>query len=99
MNLIPIYHKPRLRDAECQAKTELFMLEFALRAYRLEHGNYPATLNKLVPGYLQSIPLDPYSAGEPLHYQQIGQGYILYTNGPNGKDDHGSNDDIVVKHQ
>ncbi len=95
--LTPVFGKARIRDVECQAKNDLLMLEFALHAYHLEHGGYPDTLDKLVPGYLQAVPLDPYGAGSPLHYQRAEQGYLLYSNGPNSKDDHGTVDDIVVK--
>ncbi len=94
--LVPIFGKAREKDAECETENDLLMLEFALRAYRLEHGNYPVSLDKLLPGYLQSIPVDPFGAGESLHYQRVGQGYTIYSCGPNGKDDHGSIDDIVV---
>ena len=95
-NLVPIYTKARQKDADCQAENDLLMLEFALRAYRLDHGSYPAALAQLLPAYLHSIPPDPFGAGEPLHYRRTGQGYTLYSIGPNGKDDHGSIDDIVV---
>ncbi len=96
-SLVSIYSKAREKDAECQAKNDLLMLEFALHAYRLEHGSYPVTLEKLTPVYLESIPSDPFGTGESLHYQRTGKGYKLYSCGPNGKDDHGSIDDIVVK--
>ncbi len=94
---VRMYARARVRDAECQAKNDLLMLEFALRAYRLEHGNYPAALEQLAPGHLQAIPTDPFGAGEILKYQRTTNGYTLYSNGPNGKDDHGTVDDIVVK--
>ena len=95
--LVPIYSKARRKEADCQANNDLLMLEFALRAYRLEHGNYPATLKQLLPADLLTLPHDPFSAGDSLHYQRTGQGYTLYSIGPNGKDDHGMLDDIVVR--
>ncbi len=39
----------------------------ALRAYRLDHGVYPAALTELVPDYLPALPRDPFD-GEPLRY-------------------------------
>jgi hypothetical protein len=43
-------------------------LGFALAAYRADHdGNYPDTLEQLVPKYMDSIPLSPFS-GKPLRY-------------------------------
>ncbi len=95
--IAPVFNKAREKDAECRQKNDFLMLEFALRAYRLEHGGYPETLVELVPGYLQTVPLDPFGAGEILKYQRQGDGYTLYSNGQNGIDDHGTLDDIVLK--
>ncbi len=92
----PALGKVRQQDAECLAENSLLMLEFALHAYHQERGSYPITLEKLTPVYLQSTPSDPCGAGESLHYRRTGQGYTLYSCGPNGKDDHGTGDDIVV---
>ena len=39
----------------------------ALRAYRLDHGGYPETLDALVPGYLARLPADPFN-GATLRY-------------------------------
>jgi len=96
--LVPVCGRAREKDAECQTKNELLMLEFALHAYRLEHDSYPATLQKLTSTYLNTVPFDPFgAAGETLHYQRSAQGYTLYSDGVNGKDDHGAIDDTVVK--
>lgn len=43
-------------------------LKLALRLYQAENGELPAGLDALVPRYLQSIPLDPFS-GQPLRYR------------------------------
>lgn len=44
----------------------------ALIAYRLEHGEYPATLDALSPEYLSQVEYhDPYAAG-PLQYRREG---------------------------
>lgn len=89
--------KYRWREAASATKNIMLMFEAALHAYRLERGNYPTTLETLLPDYLHFIPSDPFGAGESLHYRRTGQGYGLYSFGPNGKDDHGAADDIVVK--
>jgi hypothetical protein len=61
---------------------------FALAAYRADHGSYPADLAALVPKYLPAIPEDLFSGG-PLRYKGQRAGYVLYSVGPNGKDDGG----------
>jgi hypothetical protein len=46
-------------------------LQLALLAYRLEHDEYPDMLSELVPEYLDTLPLDPYS-GEAFRYRSKG---------------------------
>jgi hypothetical protein len=65
-------------------------LVFALAAYRAEQGEYPAELVKICPEYVKSLPEDPFGTG-PFRYKREPQGYVLYSVGPNGKDDGGRN--------
>lgn len=67
-------------------KNELLLTAFALRAYRLDHGAYPAALASLVPGYLKEVPADPFALSGSLHYKRVGTKYLLYSIGPDGKD-------------
>jgi hypothetical protein len=69
---------------------DLTRLAFALAAYHADHGSYPARLAELAPQYVAKVPKDIYIPAE-LHYQQDGDGYLLYSVGPNGKDDGGRN--------
>ena len=80
----------RLSDMENETENALLAVSFALRAYRLEHGAYPPTLNALVPGYLARVPDDPFALSGPLHYKRSGSKYVLYSVGPDGKDDQGT---------
>lgn len=74
-----------LNDAE----NALLMVSFALRAYRVQHGTYPKTLQSLVPQYLKAIPDDPFALSGPLRYKLTGPTCILYSVGPDGKDNGG----------
>ena len=65
-------------------------LLFALAAYRAEQGEYPAELARLCPKYVKSLPEDPFGTG-PIRYKREPKGYVLYSVGPNGKDDGGRN--------
>ena len=65
-------------------------LVFALAAYRAEHGEFPAELSKTCPKYVPSLPEDPFGTG-PIRYKREPGGYVLYSVGPNGKDDGGRN--------
>ena len=61
---------------------------FAMAAYRLENGRYPAKLDELAPKYLPAVPGDLFS-GKALIYRPEGRGYLFYSFGVNGKDDGG----------
>jgi hypothetical protein len=63
-------------------------LALGLAAYRHDHGGYPRMLADLSPKYIAEIPKDPFADGD-LHYKPEGDGYLLYSVGPNGKDDGG----------
>ena len=67
-------------------RLELDKLAFALAAYRVDQGTYPAALAELAPKYVAEVPNDVCTGGE-LHYRLEGKGYLLYSVGPNGKDD------------
>ena len=81
-------------NAEDYANTqlEIIRLAAALAVYRAEHGTYPEKLADVVPEVLPTLPVDPYHA-KPFVYQRDGAGYLLYSPGPNGGDDGGSNID------
>lgn len=71
------------------ATLELTQLAAALAVYRAEHGEYPERLDELVPDILPKLPADRFH-DKPVVYHRDADGYLLYTCGPNGKDDGGS---------
>lgn len=78
-----------LKSQDCWTmRVELNSLAFALAAYRADHGAYPEKLADLVPDYVEKLPADFFSGSKP-HYRREGTGYLLYSVGPNGKDDGG----------
>jgi hypothetical protein len=83
----------RLRTVECDTQNDLLLAALALRAYHVEKGVYPARLDELVTdGYLSRVPDDPFAPpGMPLLYRRMpgGSKYLLYSVGPDGKDDGG----------
>ena len=76
-----------------QANSELTLLVFALELYRKEHGNlYPPDLESLCNGYIEKMPVDPFSqAGESITYKVNANhtGYLVYSVGKNGNYDGG----------
>ena len=62
----------------------------AIERYRLVRGEYPRTLEELVPRFLKSVPADVID-GNPLRYGRgSGGGFRLYSVGLNGADDQGA---------
>jgi len=61
----------------------------AIERYRREHGEtMPARLDDLVPGYIDAVPVDPYS-GRRLLFRTEARSYAVYSLGPNRRDDSG----------
>jgi hypothetical protein len=56
----------------------------SLTGYKRRNGRYPATLDQAA----NASPLDPFS-GMPLQYRPVGDGFILYSMGPDMADDNG----------
>ena len=73
-----------------ETRNTLAFVAMALHAYKLYHNRYPENLSDLTPRYLQNIPADPFGKGKPLRYRHSGDKYLLYSVGPDGKDDGGA---------
>jgi hypothetical protein len=77
------------KQAYSQSMTRLLMTACALRAYELDHGAHPSTLQQLVSSYLKAVPLDPFTTSSTLQYKLAGGNYVLYSVGPDMHDDGG----------
>lgn len=71
------------------ANRRLLEVHLALRCFMLEQGEYPKTLQVLLPTYLDRLPDDPFS-GQPLVYKVQEDGYLLYSVGPDRQDNGGT---------
>ena len=61
----------------------------AVERYRAAHGNFPETLELLIPDFIQRLPADVIG-GRPLHYRRKGSDkFLLYSVGWNETDDGG----------
>jgi hypothetical protein len=74
---------------EGDALHHLARLALAMTACRAKKGKYPDQLQELVPEFLSAIPLDPFD-GQPLRTKRDEKGILLYSVGPNLKDDGGA---------
>lgn len=89
--LCSVYSTVLFKDTVDLANDRLLSTALALRAYSLDHGGaYPATLGDLTPHYLRHVAIDPLGNGvSPLIYRRTQKTYLLYSIGPDGKDDGG----------
>lgn len=85
----PEMQQVRYRCHSVLADARLLLTQLALHAWRQENGAYPPSLAQLVPEILTAVPLDPFTADQPLRYRREGDGYRLYSAGPDGDDDGG----------
>jgi hypothetical protein len=92
--LLPALEKFHLRDAEHTTRVRVAQTVLGIERYRLAHTNaLPASLEPLVPDYLQSMPDDPCS-GEKLRFKRLENGYVVYGVGTDGRDDGGQEKQI-----
>jgi len=78
------------KAAEGDARHRLALLAAAMTACRIKTGTLPENFDKLTPDYIETIPTDPFD-GKPLRMIRTNEGgAILYSVGPDLKDDGGA---------
>jgi len=87
--LVPALSGAVKRASEADAHHLLACTAVAVEKYRAKTGQPPDRLNKLVPGYLDAIPKDPFD-GKPLRMAVSQGGILLYSIGPDLKDEGGA---------
>jgi hypothetical protein len=76
-------------QAERLAIVRAARIVVAVERFEREHAErLPASVDDLVPTYLPSAPIDPFS-GQPLHLVADARGYTVYSVGRNRRDDGG----------
>jgi hypothetical protein len=83
------YEDYQFRFTQPRAHLRLLRAQLALREYRLRTGRYPDSLQELFSGPLRETALDPFTE-TPLPYRRTGAGYLLYSVGPDARDDGGA---------
>lgn len=78
-----------LHRRKCQTNVQVAATRIllAMKAFKMEKGRLPATLQELVPEYLEAVPLDDFD-GKPLRYNPAKK--ILYTVGKDLRDEGGT---------
>jgi hypothetical protein len=87
--LLPALDKAGEQAAASQVTISLARVAIALERHRQAHGEYPETLEDLLPRFLETLPPDPVNGG-PLHYRRdTPDRFTLYSIGLNQQDDGG----------
>ncbi len=87
--MLPSLHNIPMRAAAGQTATDEAAIACALERYRLANGQFPETLEVLVPQFISQLPNDVIS-GEPYKYHRNADGqFVLYSVGWNETDDGG----------
>lgn len=77
------------RAFRTQTLCQMSVAATALKRYHMRYKKYPSGLGELVPEILSEMPFD-YQDGKSLHYRLDGGQFMLWSVGPNGKDDGGT---------
>lgn len=88
----------RKRYYNTAAYFEVVATKMAARTHGLEKKTNPETLDDLVPGFMNEKPIDPYTR-KPLLLRGSASNVVVYSVGPNGKDELGAGDDVTGEHE
>ena len=88
--LAPSLENAAEANFRCRLELAAADVALAIAEYAADHdGNFPPTLDALVPTYLPAVPRDPFAADAPLKYDAARA--LLWSAGRNAVDDGGSN--------
>ncbi|MEZ6072103.1 MAG: hypothetical protein R3C10_18060 [Pirellulales bacterium] len=89
--MMPASHAALTAEVRTNLSLDLATTALAIALYRTRHGEYPETLDLLVPEIMDDVPVDAFADG-PFHYERRGEGYLLYSIGQDGRDDGATNE-------
>ena len=97
--MVPSIARVSRAEAASVARLRLGQTAIALQQFYNSNGNkFPDALTELSPKFIGSVPNDPFD-GQPLRYRKAGAGFLLYSIGPDLKDDGGvrraGSDDVM----
>ncbi|MCW3058654.1 MAG: hypothetical protein JWQ02_475 [Capsulimonas sp.] len=87
---IPSVTKLKFRDTSSIAEVEMLRATLGLQVYHQKFGRYPVSLKLLTPSILVKTPIDPFARNAALRYRLRNGGYLLYSVGPDTKDNGGA---------
>jgi hypothetical protein len=73
---------------KAQAQLHCATAALAAERYRVAEKRWPATLDALIPRYLEAVPSDPFD-GKALRFRRLPDGLVIYSIGPDRTDNGG----------
>ena len=86
--LMPALSAATTAEQRIQICDDLSYFTFSIAAFKAETGSYPNSLEELSDKIEGDYPIDRFS-NEDFLYRRNGDGFIVYSVGPNGNDDNG----------
>jgi hypothetical protein len=86
--LMPSLDKFGAAERRTHAWVRCTAVALALERYRRQNGAWPPALAKLTPALLKAVPADPFD-GKLLRYRRTVDGVVVYSVGPDGRDNGG----------
>ena len=90
-----LVEKTRESHNKLRAQIEIAAATMAMIRYTRENTTGLTNVESLAPKYLRTIPIDPFSNQPLLVFVSSTNAPIVYSVGPNRRDDQGTSDDIV----
>jgi hypothetical protein len=91
MLMMPAASVPFRAEARYHANLGSMAILLAAERHRLKAGDWPDSIAAIDPTFLPAAPVDPFS-GRPFRVERRDGQFLVYSVGPNGKDEHGTID-------
>ncbi|MCX5662757.1 MAG: hypothetical protein NTW19_24005 [Planctomycetota bacterium] len=85
---IPDFHAVEKNTRTARVRAVIVLAAIAAKRFQLAHGSLPDRLDLLVPEFLPAAPADLFD-GQPLRYKRTPRGALVYSVGPDLKDNGG----------
>ncbi|MEN6356911.1 MAG: hypothetical protein ABFD83_07495 [Armatimonadota bacterium] len=85
----PVFQNSNIIRYKTQAEINLGRTALALESYKIKFGSYPKSLDDVESSMDERLPVDPFS-GKSLIYKLESRGFVLYSLGPDQKDNNGA---------
>jgi len=95
--ITPVFGRAMLSRDRATASVRAAAIALSLKAYYADHGAYPESLSALeAAGW--TLPTDPFGGG-PFHYRREGDGFVVWSIGPDMEDDNAARDYFTYQEQ